>query len=192
MKITWIVLLSFISFLSVADWTEQGIYAKCSDGFKLEIGSYNVTNGNPSANTLGIFPYLSKNEQEFIFMDNDEHEINCKLADKSINVIFKLNQPSARGACGAAPGGKISLTIDGVTIFKNTSINNGCYESIEKITISTFASKAENLRYEFCGNGKTTNFSVRGCIELNNDNFSKVKLPLSIFPISNLLSQTPF
>ena len=184
------LILGATSFFVAADEIQQGVFAKCSEGYKIEVGSYNFLNGSVSPATNVRFPYLSKTDQSFIYKDSKEHKINCNVAGKTISVKFNLEDPRPRGACGAVPGGKLALEIDGVSIINNATLNNECYQSIEKISISSFNNKTENIKYSFCGTGNSSNFKFDGCIEIRNESFSKLNLPLTNFPISKLLRQT--
>lgn len=189
MRRIFTLILAATPFLSVADEIQQGVFAKCSEGYKIEVGSYNTINGAISAVTNSMFPYLSKNDQSFIYKDSKAHEISCNIAGKAIKVKFNLEDPRVRGACGAVPGGKLSLEIDGISIINNATLNNACYQSIEKISISSFNNKPENIKYSFCGKGNSSNFNFDGCIEISNENFYKLDFPLTKFPITKLLSK---
>ncbi len=184
-KYLYLVLL--IPTIGFTDWTQQGTFAKCVDGYSFEVGSYNIVSGKPKLFGKYMFSDISAKDMAYVITDNENHEHKCEVAGKNISIKFNLDAPRDRGQCGVNPGGRISLVVDEQVIFSHATMNNSCFDSIEGIKISSYNGEPKYMRYQLCGHIKDPDFGFDGCLQYSEKRFSLLPVPLSSSPLSKLL-----
>ena len=77
---------------------------------------------------------------------------SCKLRGAEVRVWGEIFEPSERGECGADPGGKIYMSINGISVLHFMNIGNGCFPSLWRAALSIrHGSAGEPARLVLCG-----------------------------------------
>lgn len=175
--------LMLIPALSWADTGEQMVYAKCTEGEGIEVVSFDFFGASQSQwDRFGLLEYRSyPSLQTHLYR---EHRLACQIAGRTVEVSFHMDPPAERGPCSGQPGGWLSVSQDGQPLFASM-MNNYCYQSLDAVVVRRIDSE---LEYKFCGDGQSANFAVDGCLIFSQQQFGRLKFPLSSFPISDLLS----
>lgn len=182
MKRVWGVLM-LMPALSWADTSEQMVYAKCEEGESIEVVSFDLFGeAQQQWDRFGLLQYHSYQSLQKNL--HREHRLSCRVAGRTIDISFHMDSPRERGECGGQPGGWISVSQDGQPILGAT-MNNYCYQSLDAVVVRRIGSE---LEYKFCGDGSSASFALDGCLTFSQKQFDHLKLPLSSFPISDLIS----
>ena len=77
---------------------------------------------------------------------------SCKVQGADVRVWGQIFEPRERGECGADPGGKISVSVNGVPILHFMNIGNGCFPSLWRATLSlSHGDAGKSARLVLCG-----------------------------------------
>ena len=172
-----------IPALSWADTSEQMVYAKCEDGERVEVVSFDLFGeAQQQWDRFGLLQYHSYQSLQRHL--HREHALSCRIAGRTIEVSFRMDPPGERGPCSGQPGGRVSVSQDGQPIL-SSMMNNYCYQSLDAVVVRRNGSE---LEYKFCGDGLSERFELDGCLTFSQKQFDHLKLPLSSFPISDLIS----
>lgn len=180
------VVLGAVLLAPILSWTDSGeqmVFAKCEDSERIEVVSFDLfSDAQQQWDRFGLLEYRSyRSMQEHL---QREHKVACRVAGRTIEIAFAMDAPGQRGPCSGQPGGWISVSQDGQPIL-SSMMNNACYQSLDAVVVHRVDSE---LKYKFCGDGLSAGFVLDGCLTLSQEQFDHLKLPLSSFPISDLLS----
>ncbi len=178
--------LALSSCLVSADWMKQGMFVKCEDSYSFEISTYNLVSGKPQLAGEYMYSDLSPKDKNRVYWDYEQHKTECDVAGISILAIFQIQKPGS-GMCGANPGAKLKLVVDGKDVFGYATVNNDCYDSLNRIKFYSYNGERENLSFTICGHTKDVALHFDGCLEYLNGSFFNLPIPLSAFPLSKLI-----
>jgi hypothetical protein len=158
-----------ISSNTFADFSVSGLRAECSDIFVVE--KYNLINEQPKADKYQL------KDGSWVLFRSEELVLNCKINDLSVEARLKGKDARAKGACRSNPGAKLTLSINGKEVLKNSLMNNWCYQSLNRIEI-------KDSMIKICGH--VGHDKDKACFTNSLRYLKSVGLPLSPFPMTKL------
>jgi hypothetical protein len=89
----------------------------------------------------------------------------CQSPAGLIRVHVEMQAPRERGECGLAPGGELSLSMEGIQVLRRIPANNACFTSVKTGKLSLIDAKKRTWRLELCGPVRDSRRLTHKCIE---------------------------
>jgi hypothetical protein len=124
--------------------------------------------------------------QGTVYRDLSRHSVKCVVNSHEVVADFIIGQPGG-GERGSCPGALITLTIDKKVLFSNAQLG-GCFQALTFIGVTSPDPRFFSYQIELCGHTEPMSYSgFDGCVKETETNLKNKKMPLSRFPVLDLI-----
>jgi len=166
------VLLFFIGNDCFGATYVQGIKVTCTPH------SFIITAHNSEDGTSETVVRVSKDES--IYYGFKKHHVTWRFGKHIASANFNAFEPRDKGQCGARPGSRVSLWLDG-KIIMHGFFDNDCYESLSVVSLEE--KKGIGIVLKICGHTAEPGCKDY-CFDFQGEDFKSLTKPIPSFPIS--------
>jgi hypothetical protein len=95
--------------------------------------------------------FLAEAKRRNLYLES-AFDFRCRLGSNEIRIWGEMFEPSESGECGADPGGKFYLSLDGLPMLHFLNVGNACFPSVWRGSLTLPPSASRGLaRLVLCG-----------------------------------------